>query len=182
MEFEGREIHFGEIDSRSNRIANRLLAEGLEPGDRVAVYLKNCMELIEIFIACAKAGFIFTPMNILYREGEIGHIVRDAEPRVLFAHRESNEILAGVMASNPKLILWRVEDLPALLKECSDAATPAVATTDTVAALVYTSGTTGRPKGAMLSHGNFVANTQNLIESWRMTSADRLLLPLPLFH
>ena len=69
LEFEGLDISFGEIDARSNRIANRLLAEGLVPGDRVAVYLKNCVELIEVFIACAKAGFIFTPMNILYQIG-----------------------------------------------------------------------------------------------------------------
>jgi malonyl-CoA/methylmalonyl-CoA synthetase len=182
LEFEGRDISFGEIDARSNRIANRLLAEGLVPGDRVAVYLKNCVELIEVFIACAKAGFIFTPMNILYREGEIGHIVADAEPRVLFAHRESDEILSGVLARNPKLQLWHIEELAGLITAQPDSLPPSSVTAESTAALVYTSGTTGRPKGAMLSHGNFAANAENLVKGWRMSPSDRLLLPLPLFH
>lgn len=182
LEFEGREFLFGELDARGNRLANRLLAEGLRPGDRVAVYLKNCVELIETFLACVKAGFIFTPMNILYREGEIGHIVGDAEPGVLLAHRESDAILAGVLARHPRLKLWHVEDLPELVSGQAESPPPAGVTGDTVAALVYTSGTTGRPKGAMLSHRNFAANADNLVHGWRMTAADRLLLPLPLFH
>jgi malonyl-CoA/methylmalonyl-CoA synthetase len=182
LEFVGREILFGEIDARSNQLANRLLSEGLEPGDRVAVYLKNCVELIEVFIACVKAGFIFTPMNILYREGEIAHIVADAGPGVLFAHLESDEILAGVIARNPQLKIWHVEELPMLLEGQPAVAPPSVVSDDTVAALVYTSGTTGRPKGAMLSHGNFAANAENLAKGWRMNASDRLLLPLPLFH
>lgn len=182
LEFAGRDILFAEIDTRSNRIAHALLAEGLVPGDRVAVYLKNCVELIEVYIACVKAGFIFTPMNILYREGEIGHIVADAGPRVLFAHRESDEILAGVLERNPQLQLWHVEALAARLEGQPDTAPPSEVTAETTAALVYTSGTTGRPKGAMLSHGNFVANADNLVKGWRMVAADRLLLPLPLFH
>ncbi|MSO21288.1 MAG: hypothetical protein EXQ56_12690 [Acidobacteria bacterium] len=188
LEFQGREFRFDELNRRSNRIARRLLAEGLVPGDRVAVYLKNCVELIEIFLATVKAGFIFTPINILYREGEIEHILADADPRVIFAHRESDEILAPVVARRPQLRHWRVEELSELLeseaKEGNDTKEipSSQITGDTVAALVYTSGTTGRPKGAMLTHGNFVANAKSLIAAWRMTTEDRLLLPLPLFH
>ena len=192
LEFQGREFRFDELNRRSNRIARRLLAEGLVPGDRVAVYLKNCVELIEIFLATVKAGFIFTPINILYREGEIEHIFADADPRVIFAHRESDEILAPLVsmriARHPQLRHWRVEELigneaeeAKEAKEAKEIPSSQI-TSDTVAALVYTSGTTGRPKGAMLTHGNFVANAESLIAAWRMTTDDRLLLPLPLFH
>jgi malonyl-CoA/methylmalonyl-CoA synthetase len=129
-----------------------------------------------------KAGFIFTPINILYREGEISHIVADAEPRVLIAHLESDEILAGVIARYPNCTRWRVEEFSTLLESQKDTPPPSPVTSDSVAALVYTSGTTGRPKGAMLSHRNFAANAQNLADGWRMESSDRLLLALPLFH
>ena len=103
LEFQGTAFRFGEIDTRSNRVANLLLAQGCKSGDRVAVYLKNCVELIDVFLACVKVGFIFTPINILYREGEIAHILADAAPRVLIAHRESDEILAKV-AKIPRLL------------------------------------------------------------------------------
>src|SRR5690349_12532350 len=83
LEFEGATLTFGEIDSRSNRLAQLLLARGFRPGDRLCVYLANCPEMIDLYLACVKTGVIFVPINILYREREIAHILRDAEPRAI---------------------------------------------------------------------------------------------------
>ncbi|MCB9383706.1 MAG: AMP-binding protein [Bryobacterales bacterium] len=179
FEFAGEARTFGELDAASNRLADYLLREGLAPGDRVAVYLENRPELITVYLAAVKAGFIFTPINILYRSGEIGHILADAEPRVLFASRASDAILEPLLGDVRRI---HVEDLEGLTEGCS--VHPPVAPPDAVdlAALVYTSGTTGRPKGAMLTQANFAANALSLIEAWRMTPEDRLLLSLPLFH
>lgn len=159
LEFGGRTLTFGEIDLRSNRVANALRARGFEQGDRLCVYLPNRLELIDLFLACVKLGVIFVPINILYRDREIAHIVNDAEPRQLI--RES--------------------DLDAL--QSDDASRPVARLDgDTPAAIIYTSGTTGTSKGAVLTHNNFLANTVNLLTSWQITAADRFLLALPLFH
>lgn len=182
LEYQGAHYPFGQIERRSNRLAHRLLAAGLEPGDRVAAYVTNGIELIEIYLAAVQAGLVFTPLNVLYREGEIAPILSDSEPKVLFSQRQSAERIASVAAGKPRWCHWQVEDMEGLLEGQSDAPPPGALSDDSIAALVYTSGTTGRPKGAMLTHGNFAANAQNLIACWRMTEEDRLLLPLPLFH
>src|SRR4051812_2247435 len=83
LEFEGRDFTFGEIDSRSNRLAQLFLVRGLRTGDRLCVYLVNCVEMIDIYLACVKLGVIFVPINILYRDREISHILSDADPSAL---------------------------------------------------------------------------------------------------
>ena len=162
LEWEGRSYAFGEIDTRSHHAAQALVARGFERGDRLCVYLSNRIELIDLYLACVKLGVIFVPINILYREREISHIVADAEPKMVVTERELPELL-DPSRTYPSL------DLPAL-------------DGDTPAALVYTSGTTGTSKGAILTHNNFAANAVNLITCWQITSDDRLLLALPLFH
>ena len=169
LEFAGRAYTFGEIDARGNRMAALFRARGLETGDRLAVYLANCVEMIDIYLACVKLGVIFVPINILYREKEILHILGDAEPKAVIAAQE-------MPGSIP---LWRVEEL----QTPPEAERPAAAFDgDTPAALVYTSGTTGTSKGAILTHNNFAANAVNLASCWNITAADRFLLALPLFH
>ena len=80
LEFENATYTFGELDARSNRLAQLLLARGLKPGDRLCVYLANCVEMIDLYLACIKLGLIFVPINILYRDREMTHILGDAEP------------------------------------------------------------------------------------------------------
>jgi malonyl-CoA/methylmalonyl-CoA synthetase len=160
LEFEGRIYTFGDIDRRSSRMAEALRRRGIEIGDRVCVSLANCVEIIDLYLACLKLGAIFVPINILYREREIAHIVADAEPKCLVTRSELTE-LPG--------------DAPTLEGR-------AVLDGDAPAALVYTSGTTGTSKGAILTHNNFAANALNLLTCWQMTAQDRLLLALPLFH
>ncbi len=156
LEWQGRTYSFGELEARSNRVAHALRARGFTKGDRLGVYLANSIEMIDLFLACVKLGVIFVPINILYREREIAHIVGDAEPR---------EVITG--------------DVP----YAEDSSRPMVALDgDTPAAIIYTSGTTGASKGAVLTHNNFAANAVNLLTAWQITERDRFLLPLPLFH
>ncbi len=169
LEFAGRTYTFGDIEDRSNRTAALLTARGLERGDRLCVYLANCLELIDIYLACVKLGVIFVPINILYREREILHILGDADPRAVIAAQP-------MPGSTP---LWHINELDVP----QQAARPAVALDgDTPAALVYTSGTTGVSKGAILTHNNFLSNGIHLCACWAITAADRFLLALPLFH
>ena len=169
LEFNGRTYTFGEIDARSNRFAALFIARGLERGDRLCVYLANCIELIDIYLACVKLGVIFVPINILYRDREILHILGDAEPKAVIAAQQ-------MPGTTP---LWHVSELDVP----PHAERPRVALDgDTPAALVYTSGTTGVSKGAILTHNNFAANGVNLNTCWAITAADRFLLALPMFH
>jgi malonyl-CoA/methylmalonyl-CoA synthetase len=163
LEWAGAEFTFGEIEVRSNRLAHALRARGLAKGDRLAVYLANRIELIDLYLACVKLGVIFVPINILYRDREIAHLTGDAEPRFVI----------------------REEDLPALMSEAEKASSERPSEDldgDTPAAIIYTSGTTGASKGAVLTHNNFAANTVNLLTMWQISDRDRFLLALPLFH
>jgi len=157
LEWKGEQFTFGEIEKRSNRVANALRSRGFQQGDRLCVYLGNSVELIDIFLACVKLGVIFVPINILYRDREIAHITRDAEPRAVIT---TGDALVSDNGERP------VESLDG----------------DTPAAIIYTSGTTGVSKGAVLTHNNFAANADNLLASWQISGDDRFLLALPLFH
>jgi malonyl-CoA/methylmalonyl-CoA synthetase len=159
LEFAGQQLTFGEIETRSNRVADGLRARGFRKGDRLGVYLGNRIELIDLFLACVKLGVIFVPINILYRDREIAHITSDAEPRALITEAEL-----------PSLAGQSVERTRESLED------------DTPAAIIYTSGTTGASKGAVLTHKNFAANAANLVTSWQIAKQDRFLLALPLFH
>lgn len=155
LEWNGRQFTFGDIEARSNRVANALIERGFQKGDRLCVYLANRIELVDLFIACVKVGVIFVPINILYRDREIDHIVRDAEPRELL-----------------KEVPYHDNTLRPLRPLCGEDS----------AAIIYTSGTTGTSKGAILTHNNFISNCVNLLTAWQITNDDRLLLALPLFH
>ena len=172
LEFQGQTLTFSDIDLRSNRLANLFLAKGLKTGDRLCVYLVNSVEMIDIYLACVKTGIIFVPVNILYRDREITHILQDAEPFALITD-------ADITTAVP---LWKPANL-AVEAARMDYVRPAITLDgDTPAGIIYTSGTTGTSKGAVLTHNNFAANAVNLLACWRITSEDRFLLALPLFH
>ena len=173
-----RELTFGDLERRSNQLARALLARGLARGDRLAVFLANCIEIVDLWLACAKLGAIVVPMNVLYREREVDHIVGDAEPRAVVTTAAQSGVLPAGAA------WWDVGEL-ARDASTQDASRPEGAgesTADTPIALVYTSGTTGAAKGAILTHGNFFANARAICDAWRITAAERFLCVLPLFH
>ena len=156
LEWQGTTYTFGELEARSNRVAHALLARGFTKGDRLAVQLANSVELIDLYLACVKTGVIFVPVNVLYREREIAHILADAEPREF--------LTAPIEPHGPETRpVTRI-----------DGGTPA--------AIIYTSGTTGTSKGAVLTHDNFLANAVSLTACWQISDRDRFLLALPLFH
>ena len=158
-------------------MARALEARGLARGDRLCVHLANRLEFVDLFLACVRAGIIFVPVNVLYREREIGHIVADAAPRLSVTTAEHLPLFAG--AATPAV------DIVELASEASKQRSDRVRLTidgDEPLAIVYTSGTTGRSKGAVLSHNNFAANAVTLASCWRITSDDRYLAVLPLFH
>jgi malonyl-CoA/methylmalonyl-CoA synthetase len=176
LEYGGQEWTFGALETNSNRLAHHLKTIGFETGDRLAVYLTNCVELIEAYLAAIKLGLIFTPINALYREWEIGHILSDAEPKAILTSRS---LLAALPSVQGVLL---VEELASRRQDQSSERPSCPATGDTIAALVYTSGTTGRPKGAALTHNNLAINALTLNTCWQLAASDRMLLALPLFH
>ncbi len=173
LESSGRIYTFGNIDARANRMARLLALRGLRAGDRLCVYLANCIEMIDLFLACVKSGVIFVPINILYKEREISHILGDAAPEALVTCTEE---------SYGRVPVWRPGDLAAEAARLSPERPAVPLDGDAPAALVYTSGTTGASKGAILTHNNFAANALNLITCWQISAEDRFLLSLPLFH
>lgn len=172
LEFQNQTYTFRDLDSRSNCVAHWLLSNGFSAGDRLCVYLPNCVEMIDIYLACVKSGIIFVPINILYREREISHILRDAEPRGILSD-------APITTEKP---VWSRSDLARYTATEEDTRPRAHLHGDVPIGIIYTSGTTGTSKGAVLSHNNFAANATNLLTCWRITDGDRLLLALPLFH
>src|SRR5688572_2418868 len=170
-----RALTFGELDARANRTAHALAARGFRRGDRLCVHLANRVEFIDLFLACVRMGVIFVPINVLYREREIAHMVADAEPRLSITTVEHIPLFGGTP----------VLDVATIADEAAAQASERVRLTldgDDPLAIVYTSGTTGRSKGAVLSHNNFASNAVNLVTCWRISSDDRYLGVLPLFH
>ena len=172
LEFQNRTLTFGEIDERSNRVAHLFTQRGLRAGDRLCCYLANCLEMIDVYLACVKLGVIFVPINILYKEREIVHILDDADPKAVVA---AGDFPVSATVWQPGEISQAAAALPS--------SRPAVPLDgDAPAGIIYTSGTTGASKGAILTHNNFAANALNLIACWKICEADRFLLTLPLFH
>lgn len=161
LEFQGTEYTFAELDARANRMAHALVASGFLPGDRLCVQLPNSTAFLDLYLACLRTGVIFVPVNVLYREREVSHIVGDAEPRMFVTDAAELSVLAQSQSSSR--VLARLDG-------------------DSPAALVYTSGTTGTSKGAVLTHNNLAANAINLLACWQIAPQDRFLLALPLFH
>ncbi len=172
-----RGFTFGELETRSNQLAHLLRSRGLQPGDRLAFFLQNRIEIIDLWLAGVKLGLVLVPVNVLYRERELKHILADSAPVAVVTSRD----LAGFLP--PGISIWEVDALAAESMAMPSLGRAAAAcAADTPLALIYTSGTTGAAKGAVLTHGNFAANGATLAREWRFTEGDRYLATLPLFH
>jgi malonyl-CoA/methylmalonyl-CoA synthetase len=171
-----REFTFGDVDARANRMARELASRGLTRGDRLCAHLGNRIEFLDLFLACIRLGVIFVPMNVLYRERELRHIVSDAEPRAIVVD-------GAIDAAYPEWVsLWDVDALSAGAAARDSTRHEVAVDGDDPALIIYTSGTTGAAKGAVLSHNNLAANAITLTTVWRISEADRYLAMLPLFH
>jgi malonyl-CoA/methylmalonyl-CoA synthetase len=177
-------VRAGELDRASRRVAARLAGAGLRPGDRVFMSAATSMELVEAHVAALRLGLVVVPANTAYREREIAHLVGDAGPRLAVV--DDAERAAWVRRAAPDaLVVGPDVARPYPPLPYDSASTPPVldrAGPDDPAIIGYTSGTTGVPKGAVLSHRNLLASSESVRRAWRWTADDRLVLALPLFH
>ena len=188
---DGRDYTYGDVDRVSARFALALGALGVAPGDRVAVQVEKSIEALMLYLGTVRAGAVFLPLNTGYTPAEISYFTGNAEPSLLVCDPSRAAALAPVAAEAgarlETLGVWRADgaDHGSLLGHLPEDA-PGFADTprgpDDLAAILSTSGTTGRSQGAVLSHGNLASNAVTLAEIWRFTGEDVLIHALPIFH
>ena len=169
-------VHGQELLDRSEVVARQLGHAGVEPGDRVLLSATSSVELVVAHVAILRLGAVVMPTNGAYRAEEVQHVVSDARPKVAIV--EQPEWSEWIHSADPSVVVTspsvELEIGPTTRLDRTETANPAL--------IGYTSGTTGRPKGAVLSHGNLLASVRGLEIAWRWTSDDTLILALPLFH
>jgi malonyl-CoA/methylmalonyl-CoA synthetase len=173
---DGPVTYAGLLDE-TGRLANTLLSWGLRKGDRLLLRVEKCETVLSLYLACLRTGVVFLPVNPGYTVAETEHFLRDAEPALVIADPDKLEGLAALGA--------RVLSLPDLLAEAARQGAGFDDPThgpDDLAAILYTSGTTGRSKGVMLTRLNLASNAEALVGLWQFTEADVLLHALPVFH
>ena len=168
------------------RIAALIRAHGVDPGDRVVVQAPKTPETLALFFGCVQAGGVLLPLNTAYTADEVAYFVADAEPALCVCAPEANPAFTAALAGRPVPVLTISTEGTGSFVDAIAAAAPSPDVspreTDDLAALLYTSGTTGRSKGAMLTQGNLLSNTLVLKDVWRFTRDDVLIHALPIFH
>lgn len=168
---------YRDLLAETGRLANTVLALGLKKGDRLLLQVEKCEAVLSLYLACLRIGVVFLPVNPGYTVAETEHFLHDAEPALAVTDPGRVQGLAALGA--------RVMDLPALLAQSAHQPAsfddPAHGADD-LAAILYTSGTTGRSKGVMLTRENLASNAEALVNLWRFTESDVLLHALPVFH
>ena len=182
---DGSKISYGELEEESTKYANGLSELGLQPGDRVSVQLNKSHEVVFIYLACLRANLIFHPINTAYKENELSFLLNDAKPSVFICEKEIYENISFLNLEESISHIFTLnpadhESIQSIKKEgdheivdCSP---------DHTAALLYSSGTTGQPKGIMLTHGNIGSNAKALKDAWGFHNDDILLHSLPIYH
>lgn len=173
-----------EFFTLGSSMATVLIDAGVHPGDRVAVQVSKSVEALALYIACVQAGAVFLPLNTAYTEEELKYFLQDAEPRVLVVD-PAFDTRASLIAGDAQVLTLSASGEGSLVAQAQIASPlqrAVVRAKDDLAAILYTSGTTGRSKGAMLTHANLLSNAQILQETWRFTADDVLLHALPIFH
>lgn len=189
LKYQGLEISFRELNERVNAVANTLAELGVRKGDRVAILAQNCPEYIESYFATAKIGAVAVPLNFRLAEKEIDYIVGNAEASALILEHQYMPVTRLVRENRPKMISIvigkEIAGCQSYHKIISDGETkePEVEIDQgDLAIIMYTSGTTGLPKGAMLTHKSIIANTINQVITERVREVDKILICTPLYH
>ncbi|WP_372070683.1 AMP-binding protein [Tistrella mobilis] len=173
---------------RARGFASALAAAGVQPGDRVAVRVEKSVDAIALFLGTLRAGAVFLPLNTAYTLAELGPLLADAAPRIFVTDPAAVDQCRAAIPEGSALRTLGTRGEGDLAAAADAAIAGGVAAPapelgpDDPAAMLYTSGTTGRPKGALLSHDNLRSNVETLCTAWGMTSSDVLLHALPLFH
>jgi malonyl-CoA/methylmalonyl-CoA synthetase len=181
-----RRLTYADVQRESARFANRLLALGARAGDRVAVQVDKSPEALCLYLGCLRAGLVYLPLNTGYPARELEHFFRDAEPRVVVCRPQDLDMLGDLAGGcGVEQVATLGDDGGGTLMasaDVSDDFDTVVSREDDIAAILYTSGTTGKPKGAALSHRNLGSNAVTLHQVWGFRAGDVLLHALPLFH
>ncbi len=181
-------LMYSSLDMDCGKMQKRLQVLGVEPGDRVMVQVDKSAEAVVLYLACLRAGAIYIPLNTAYTAAEVEYFMSDAEPRVFVCQPDSLDKLQAVAdrAGVPQVLTLDTEGQGSLMQDLEQAdPKPSVVqrSSDDLAAILYTSGTTGRSKGAMLSHANLQSNAEVLHSYWQwQDESDVLLHALPIFH
>jgi len=185
---ENRRVGYAQFDRLSSLLAASLKQRGVMAGDRIAAQVEKSVEAVALYIACLRVGAVFVPLNTAYTLAELDYFLRDCEPRVAVVRPQAP---ADVSAIAAKAGVSHVETMDAqgggsllspLTAGPAEELAPGSANESMLAALLYTSGTTGRSKGAMLTRGNLASNAVTLLHAWQFSEADVLLHALPIFH
>jgi len=183
---DNSEVSGQELFALSSQIANILRDAGVEPGHRVAMQCEKSVEALALYLSCLRIGALFLPLNTAYMPAEIDYFVGDAQPSVVVSSIKAAEQIAPICANHNAVLFTLGENSDGTLIDAAKTASTeclvAERGADDLAAILYTSGTTGRSKGAMLSNKNLLSNAESLSKAWRYTSEDRLLHALPIFH
>ena len=183
---DGRRFSYGDAFDLSSRMANGLVGLGVAPGDRVAVQVDKSPEAIVLYLACLRVGAVYLPLNTAYTLAELDYFIGDAEPKLFVAAPGKAAALQPLAVkysvafetlgtAGDGSLMERSTVLPSAFDDVARGP-------DDLASILYTSGTTGRSKGAMISHGNLASNAITLAQAWRFTRDDVLLHALPIFH
>jgi len=181
-----RQITFARFTAKVAQIAHALTAAGVTPGDRVVAQVPKRWEVLALYGACLQCGAVYLPLNTAYTTAELEYFVSDAAPRLLVCDPKDVQALQPLAESCAAQVLTIAADGSGSLNTAAKDQTKSFETVprgpDDLAALLYTSGTTGRSKGAMLTHGNMLSNAEALTDLWQITERDRLIHALPIFH
>jgi malonyl-CoA/methylmalonyl-CoA synthetase len=183
----GQSYCYGDIDKLSAQMASCLVSLGVEAGDRVSVQVEKSPECLCLYLACLRAGFVFHPLNMAYKPAELEYFLTDAEPVVVVCDVRNKDAIQSIAnQAGARHVLTLNANGSGALTDMAKGSAESFATVrrerDDLAALLYSSGTTGVPKGIMLTHWNLLSNTQALVSAWGFSSSDRLLHALPVFH
>ena len=178
---------YADVEAGAARMAGALVALGVKPGDRVAVQIEKSLAAVLLYLGCARAGAVFLPLNTAYTPTEVEYFLTDAEPTVFVCDPRRKEALAGASSAakvaevetldgnGEGTLADRAASMPGEFVDVERGP-------DDLAGILYTSGTTGRSKGAMITQENLASNARALVEYWRFTSDDTLIHALPIYH
>ena len=180
-------LTFGNLARGASRYANALGALGVEPGDRVTVQVEKSVANVLLYLAVLKVGAVYQPLNTAYTAAEVAYFVEDAEPKLIVCDPSRQ---SDMRALGDRCKVFAVVNLDAdgagslatMAASMDDRHETVGREADDLAGLLYTSGTTGRSKGAMITHANLASNAETLVELWRVSNTDTLLHALPIFH
>ena len=184
---DGRDISYGEAMEASARMANCLIDLGALPGDRITVQVQKTPENLFLYFACLQAGLVYHPLNTAYTASELTYFIDNAEPTIIICDSNAVSTMESVLPTTgiKALLTLNTDGSGSLMDQQASASIEAkVAWREgpEMAALLYSSGTTGRPKGIMLSHNNLRSNAKTLVQAWGFSSSDCLLHMLPIYH